>query len=401
MASGGNTGSRPLGVYVHFPFCASRCSYCDFPTEARAVVPHEAYAAAICAELAFRQEDYAGRRLRSVYFGGGTPGLWKAECVRRVLEHVCSAFADQGTQGLSSGVEVTLEMNPGDVRLDDLRRLREGGVTRLSLGVQSLHDDELALLGRRHSSKEALRSIELARAAGFEHIACDLMFGLPSQSPSRFLESLREVVGFGPEHVSVYCLTLEEGTPLFARVQAGDLELPDDEVQVAMFEMGRQLLLQAGFRHYEISNFAMPGREAVHNNLYWTGGEYLGLGAAAHSMRYLPGGGVERRANPRDPDAYITSAMAGTLCPENIEILDTSKVRREALWLGLRLLEGISRKEYEARHGVDPAAVAGGVLAELVSEGLLEMTPECVRLTWRGVLFADEVGARLLAGGLP
>ena len=406
-----------FGVYVHFPFCASRCPYCDFATEARATLPHEAYADAVIAEVHARAPDFAGRTLRSIYFGGGTPGLWRVDRVVAVIAAIHEALAPGGApHGPSATMEVTLEMNPGDAEAAGLAALRAGGVNRLSLGVQSLDDDELHLLGRRHGRAEALDAYRVARAAGFEDLACDLIFGLPGQPLERFRRTLDEVCGLGPEHVSVYNLTVEEGTPFGAQARAGRLRLPDQGLQVDMYELARERLAAAGLRHYEVSNFARPGREAVHNGLYWRGAEYLGVGAAAHSLRLLPTSGgtagpgapagrdataaaaqvAERRANPRDPDAYMADARAGRLQPASVEKLDPDARRREALWLGLRVLDGISRPGFVAQYGVDPVQLAAAACADLEAQGLLVIDPDRLRLTHRGLLFADEVGMRFL-----
>jgi oxygen-independent coproporphyrinogen III oxidase len=415
MGSVGNQGVEveDFGVYVHFPFCASRCPYCDFATEARTALPHEAYAEAVLAEIDSRAPDYAGRTLRSIYFGGGTPGLWRVDCVAAAVAAVRAVFAPHGS---SEAIEVTIEVNPGDAAAAHLEALRAGGVNRLSLGVQSLDDDELRLLGRRHGRAEALAAFRLARAAGFENLACDLIFGLPGQPLERFRGSLDELCDLGPEHVSVYNLTVEEGTPFAAQVGAGRLRLPDGGVQVDMYELARERLAGAGLRHYEVSNFARPGREAVHNGLYWRGAEYLGVGAAAHSLRLVSGPGsaagsgvdatsglgaaagrvAERRANPRDPDAYMAAARARSLRPAAVECLGPEARRREALWLGLRVLDGISRPRFAALYGIDPVESAAAACADLMAQGLLVVEPARLRLTHRGLLFADEVGMRFL-----
>jgi oxygen-independent coproporphyrinogen III oxidase len=415
MGSVGNHVTAELGVYVHFPFCASRCPYCDFATEARATLPHESYADAVVAEIHARAPDYADRTLRSIYFGGGTPGLWRADRVAAVIAAVRAALATSTGaapegHGPAAPLEVTVEINPGDADLGHLEALRAGGVNRLSLGVQSLDEDELRLLGRRHGRAEALAAFRLARGAGFDNLACDLIFGLPGQPLRRFRGTLDELCDLGPEHVSVYNLTIEEGTPFASQVGTGRLRLPDGGVQVDMYELARERLAAAGLRHYEVSNFARAGREAVHNGLYWRGAEYLGVGAAAHSLRLVSAPGrdtglgadagstpaAERRANPRDPDAYVAAARSGSLGPAMVERLDVDARRREALWLGLRVLDGISRPGFAALYGVDPAEFAAAACADLVAQGLLVMEPERLLLTHRGLLFADEVGMRFL-----
>jgi oxygen-independent coproporphyrinogen-3 oxidase len=384
-----------LGVYVHFPFCQSRCPYCGFATEARATLPHEAYAAAVLAELGARAREVEGRRLRSIYFGGGTPGRWRVDRVAAVVAGIRAAVPARAPD-----LEVTLEANPGDLRAGELAALRAAGVNRLSLGIQSLDEHELRVLGRRCDRAGALAAIARARAAGFDNLSCDLMFALPGQTVARWRATLDEMCALAPEHLSVYNLTVEEATPFGARARAGRLPLPDEEVQVEMFELAHERLAAAGYAHYEISNYARPGREAVHNTLYWRGAEYLGLGAAAHSMRFLgPGPAparIERRANPRLPEPYMEAAAAGVLAPASREELDLAAQQREGLWLGLRLLAGVERAAFRGRYATDPVAVAPAVCRDLTRQGLLEVTAERVRLTGRGLLFADEVAVALM-----
>jgi oxygen-independent coproporphyrinogen-3 oxidase len=383
-----------LGVYVHFPFCRSRCPYCDFATEARSILPHDEYATAVLEELRWRAPEYAGRHLRSIYFGGGTPGLWRADRVVAIIDGVTAAC---GGRVSDDALEVTLEANPDDVSHMELGALRAGGVNRLSLGIQSLDDAELKTLGRRSDRATAISAIRRARAAGFARLSCDLMSGLPGQTCAQLRVTVDELIQLGPEHISIYHLTLEGNAPLAMKERQGLLRLPDQGLQVEMFEMCRELLAAAGYGHYEVSNFARAGHEAVHNSLYWRGDEYLGLGAAAHSMRALAGGAqIERRANPRELDRYLTVVRTADSRVIEREVLDHDAQRREALWLGLRMLAGISRVDYVRRYGIDPVAVVPEACADLAAQGLLEVTAEHVRLTRRGLLFADEVALRFL-----
>jgi oxygen-independent coproporphyrinogen-3 oxidase len=278
--------------------------------------------------------------------------------------------------------------------------LLEAGVNRLSLGVQSLDDRELALLGRRADRATTLRALQAVRAAGCDNLSCDLMFALPGQTLTRLGETLDEVMALGPEHVSAYGLTVEDGTPFGVARRAGTLTLPAEGLGADMFELVCERLGAAGYEHYEISNFARPGRAAVHNTLYWVGSEYLGLGAAAHSMRFLDGGSpparIERRANVRSPEAYLAAARGGRHEPGEREELDLAAQRREGLWLWLRLVAGVDRDAFARRYGVDPAAVDPEATAGLERQGLLAVTPARLQLTRRGVLFADEVALAFL-----
>jgi oxygen-independent coproporphyrinogen-3 oxidase len=375
-----------FGVYIHFPYCRKRCPYCDFAVHARARIPHDQYAAAVTRELAERAPLFAGRRLTSIYFGGGTPGLWRSDCIGAVVAAVRQRFPADADEP-----EITVEANPDDLPRAQLDGLRAAGVTRLSLGVQSLSDKHLHTLGRAHGRAEAERAVAEARAAGFARISVDLMFGIPSQTLTELEEDLAGVLAMEPDHLSVYNLTVEDRTAFGGLLRAGMLAVPDSGVCAEMYERIDARLAGAGFSHYEISSWARPGRRAVHNSLYWTGGEYLGLGCSAHSFRHLPDGGGERFSVARSVDDWLRDpAIQGR------ETLDAAALEREAVWLGLRLLDGIDRARHRGLHGVDPAEAHAAEIERLVAEGLVAVTPERLRLTPRGVLFADEVGARFV-----
>ncbi len=375
-----------FGVYIHFPYCRKRCPYCDFAVHARQRIPHERYADAVTAELDARAPLFEGRRAVSVYFGGGTPGLWRTDCLARVLAAVQARFG-------SDAQEVTVEANPDDLPSEQLIALRAAGVTRLSLGVQSLSPKHLSTLGRLHGPDEARRSVREARQAGFASLSLDLMFGLPSQTLAELERDLDGMLALEPDHLSVYNLTIEERTAFGAMSRAGTLKVPDNGLCADMYARVIERLRAAGFQQYEISSHARPGKRAVHNTLYWTGGEYLGLGCSAHSFRRLPGtsGAAERFAVVKSVDDYLKS-------PEIVhrEHLDAAALEREAVWLGLRFLDGIERAAHLRRHGIDPVAAHAVEVERLQREGLVEVTEARLRLTARGVFFADEVGARFL-----
>jgi oxygen-independent coproporphyrinogen-3 oxidase len=377
-----------FGVYIHFPYCRKRCPYCDFAVHARARIPHDAYAYAVVAELAERAPLFAGRELVSIYFGGGTPGLWRADCLARVIAAVKATFAQ--SPSLPS-LEVTVEANPDDLAREHLDALFAAGVNRLSLGAQSLNDKHLHTLGRTHGATQVQAAVDAARAAGFASLSLDLMFALPAQTLTELEADLAGVLAMAPDHLSVYNLTVEERTAFGGMQRAGLLQVPESGVAAEMYERIMQRLAGAGFEHYEISSWAKPGRRARHNTLYWTGGEYLGLGCSAHSFRRLPDGGGERFSAVRSVDAWLKAPPLATR-----ETLDAGALEREAVWLGLRLLDGIDRAAHARLHGVDPLTAHQREIERLVGEGLIVVTPERIRLTPRGVLFADEVGARLV-----
>lgn len=373
------------GVYVHFPFCARRCPYCDFNVVAQPDPPHLDYRDAVLAELAVRARDFGGRGpVASVYFGGGTPGLWRPDCVGDVLDAIDARF------GVPASAEITLEMNPDDATPDRFAGLRAAGINRLSLGTQSFDDELLARLGRRNRAVDNHRAVAGARAAGFDDLSLDLIQGAAGQSLEDALVDVDAVLSHGPTHVSTYQLTIEERTPFGARAARGEVLVVDDDAQAAIYEETRQRLRDGGVTPYEISNAARPGHEAVHNSLYWTGGEYLPLGAGAHGFRMLPGGRAERWENARHPGRYQRAAMAGAPAETFRETLAAATLSEEALMCGLRLDRGL---EPTAAH----RARFGAAAERLARLGLLAVGAERWQVTGRGRLLLNTVLADLLS----
>jgi oxygen-independent coproporphyrinogen-3 oxidase len=389
-------GSRPLGVYVHFPFCVARCPYCDFAVAVRREIPHDDYADCVLSELNARSPWWKGKnqpRLASIYFGGGTPGLWRPEALGRVLMAARQSFMG------GSEIEITVEANPGDLASTTLRDLRGLGVNRLSFGAQAFQDRLLQRIGRRHEAAEIPRAFEAARAAGFDNLCADLMFGLPDQTMDDWRASLAALRALAPDHITAYALTVEPGTRFGALDRAGKLDRPDDDVVATMYTACHDTLTQAGYEHYEISSYARPGRRSVHNSLYWTMGAYLGLGVSASSYRPLQSGEGWRFSNPRSVGDYLRGvrAQAGAVPPEQVELRSPEQIEDEALWLGLRMSDGVDRRAHERRYGHDPLALPERASAAetCAAAGWLEVTAEKLRLTQAGFLFADEVAVRL------
>jgi oxygen-independent coproporphyrinogen-3 oxidase len=334
-----------LALYLHVPFCRRRCSYCDFNTFAGLEGLFEPYAAALAKEILRVGQ---GERAISVFFGGGTPSVLPTALVGDVLAACCEAFA------VEARAEISLEANPGTVDEEKLADLRHLGVNRLSLGVQSARADELALLGRLHSFEQAVQAVSLARAAGFDNLSLDLIYGLPRQSLAHWAETLRAALALSPQHISAYCLSVEDGTPLADWVESGQVPAPDADLAAEMYELAERVLKQAGFVHYEISNWARPGRECRHNLVYWRNGAYLGFGAGAHSHR-----AGRRWWNVPAPAAYIARLKAGENPQEDAEEIDAALAMCETMMLGLRLREGVSARAFEERFGRGLAEVYG------------------------------------------
>lgn len=381
---------QSISLYIHFPFCLKKCLYCDFNSLAGSPVTPDDYVAAVVREMELR----AARLDRPVtaptlYFGGGTPSLMEPGLVGRLIEAAVRLF------GLTADAEMTIEANPGTLTVGKLAGYRSAGVNRLSLGVQSFSDEMLALLGRVHTAREALDAYAAARDAGFTNIGIDLIHSLPGETPAGWRDDLVRAIDLRPEHVSAYGLTVEEGTPFQLLAQEGRLPLPGEEEGVAMFLETGKFLREAGYEHYEISNFARPGFRSRHNQVYWRRGNCLGFGAGAHSFLRSPGFGVRWR-NALSPEAYLEADSRGALVEEELTLLTERDAMAEFFFLGLRMLDGVEPALFRREFGLTVEEAYPGELERLFSEGLIERREGFVRLTGRGVLVANQVFMRFL-----
>jgi len=389
-----------VGVYVHIPFCERVCPYCDFAVEGVKRLDRareEPYVDALLRELAARAADFAGHRLASLYFGGGTPSLCHPESIARIVRAVHAAFPSAGP------IETTLEVNPSTVERERLPAFRDAGVERVSVGVQSFDDGVLKRLGRAHCAEEAHATLAACRAAGFHAISLDVLYAAPRQSRAQLDADLAAALAFAPEHVSTYELTLEPGTPFAAAAERGKLALPEEEVALGMFEACDAALTAAGYEHYEISNFARPGFAAVHNQRYWRRLPVLGLGCGAFSTdppsAETPFG--VRRANVRGAGDYLRRIAAGASAEaEPAEVLDAETARGEAIFLGLRTAQGIDAAAFAREFGAPPRGFYAQSLTELLAQGLLrEGGAGDLQLTPRGRRFSNEVFAHFVGAG--
>ncbi|HYY53144.1 MAG TPA: radical SAM family heme chaperone HemW, partial [Myxococcales bacterium] len=325
-----------FGVYIHFPYCLSKCPYCDFASRAEAVIPQQRYTDSVIRELRTRAVQFPGRKAVSIYFGGGTPSLWDPAQLGRVLREIRSLWS------VESDAEVTLEANPGTTDEDRFAAFRELGVNRLSIGVQSFAPAQLVALGRKHSGHDALRAFQTARAAGFRNVSLDLIHGVERQTPALAARDAAAAVALGPEHISCYSLTLHglaEEVPMAKAVRRGELTLPDDEVVSEMGDAVREELGKGGYARYEISNYARSGRASVHNSLYWRGGEYAAAGCGACGFLRQGGGGL-RYANDRSPERYMERVERTGTGEASSERVSPEEHLRERIFTGLRLAEG-------------------------------------------------------------
>ncbi|HLH27035.1 MAG TPA: radical SAM family heme chaperone HemW [Chloroflexota bacterium] len=368
------------GLYIHVPFCARLCPYCDFDTQDRDLQLISPYAVALVREV----DLLPAARLHSVFFGGGTPSLLQPAQLAAVLDACRARFA------LPPDCEITVECNPNNVRAARLDGYRAAGVNRLSLGVQAMDDAALKLLGRQHTVERVRQAVATARATGFDDLSLDLMYGLPGQTLAAWERTLDAALALAPEHLSCYLLTLEDWTPMGQQVARGELALPDDDLVAAQYELTRARLAAAGLRQYEISNCARPGRESRHNLGYWRAEPYLALGPGAVSSL----GGRRRKQTPVVAD-YLAAVAQGEHRFVEDERLDAATQAREALMLGLRLRAGVDLAAYRARFGRDVRDVCGAALDELVVSGFLEWHAGRLRLADRALLVSNEVLVRL------
>ncbi len=371
------------GIYIHIPFCRTRCVYCDFATGAYDGPLAERYVSAVAQEIsAFRPEN-GTIETDTVYFGGGTPSLLSPAQVERILSAVRARFR------LTEDAEVTMEMNPGTVTRAGLSEFRRLGINRASFGAQTFADDELRRLGRSHTVADTRRTFADLRAAGFDNISFDLIAGLPAQTLAAWARNLDESIALRPPHISLYLLEVHEGTPLAAQIERGAEPRPDDERAAEMYRMMVERLTAAGYEHYEISNFARPGFASRHNTKYWTGAPVYGFGCSAHSFD----GASQRWANERDAARYVELIEAGESAVAETTALDEQDMRAEALFLGLRMMCGIDLNEHRARFGADVRADYSADLARLREAGLIELRDDVMKLTPTGALLSNEVFA--------
>lgn len=391
--AGPEAGEKAAGVYVHIPFCLSKCPYCDFNSYPIAATNTHEYTAALLKQV----ELFAGhswvlsRSFASLYIGGGTPTVLESGQLAGLIACCSRAFRFAGLPG--SGPEVTVECNPNTVDLEKLIALKQAGANRISIGVQSFSDKLLRVLGRSHSAADGLRAFALARDAGFANISIDLMYGLPQQELKDWVETLDIALALAPEHFSLYELTLEQETPFYLLAEQNRLGQPDEETVLAMMAATQERLGNSGLQRYEISNFSRPGFECRHNINYWENGSYLGLGAGAVSCF----SGL-RIKNSLDPGEIIRSAETGRLPFFEGECLSVEDRCKESVVMGLRMTGGVDTRRLGERFDIDVKNYYGRKLENLVGQGLLEFDNDglMLRLTEKGLLLANQVMAELI-----
>lgn len=373
------------GIYIHIPFCKRRCDYCAFFSTMLGEEAKKRYVARLCGEAAERKDYLGGAAVSSVYLGGGTPSQLS-------IGELADIFgALKANYPIDSGAEITMEVNPDDITSTYVAALRSLPVNRISMGVQSFHDNLLSAIHRRHTAEGAVEAYNILREAGFDNISIDLIYALPGETLEQWGEDLQRAIALRPEHVSAYALSFEEGTPLYARLGRGEVAELSEDLYAQMYAMLIDALRSAGYEHYEISNFALPGRRARHNSSYWTGAPYLGLGAGAHSFY-----GGSRRVNLPDVAKYVSAERV----PCEIERLTAAEEYDEMVMTRLRTCEGISLSALEARFGRKACSYIESMAKSYIALGKLKIEALGgdlrMKLTEEGVLISDAIISDLM-----
>ena len=375
-----------LGLYLHIPYCLHKCGYCDFNSHPENQVESVHYVEALLKELKFYSTTLKSYNVPTVFMGGGTPTILPPSQLKKILDTVRQSF------NLTPDCEITIEANPATIKLETLQEIHAAGYNRISIGVQSFDEKELQLLERVHNEEEIHSTVHRARSANFENLSMDLMFALPDQSTEKWQSHLKQATAKNPDHLSTYNLTIEPATAFFKLHEKGKLCLPHEDIQLEMYETTIQVLEDAGYSQYEISNFSKPGMESQHNINYWNNGEYLGVGAGASS--YLNG---ERSKNINLPSIYIREIETKASAVDTRERLEPLQAMGETLMLGLRLLKGVSIDVFENRFQVSFQKVYGKVVESLLNQELITLNENRIALSRKGLFLADSVILKFMA----
>lgn len=376
---------KDLGLYLHVPFCMKKCGYCDFLSWKGTEEEQEIYVQSLIREIGSYEEFAKNYKVSTVFVGGGTPSILTGEQMERIFDAISKVF------WLEKRPEITLEMNPGTVTVEKLKAYKRAGVNRLSMGLQSVKNENLKMLGRVHTYEEFLHSYELARQEKFDNISIDLISSLPGQTLESWEEELRQAIDLNPEHVSVYQLILEEGTPFYEKYANHPELLPTEEISRDIYLLTGKLLKEAGYEQYEISNYAKPGNESRHNLKYWERKDYLGLGLGAASMvRNI------RMSNTRDMKTYLERCEQPKTMREDVEFLEEPRQMEEFMFLGLRKTRGVSRKEFRRIFGQELDMVYEKALYKCLENGLLKEHKDRIFLSEEGMLLSNLVMSEFL-----
>lgn len=370
--------NKEMGIYVHIPFCKKKCDYCDFISFSNKNSKMQEYIEAVLKEIELQKIK---KQITTIYIGGGTPSYIDSKYIKEILSEICK-------KNVADNAEITIEVNPGTVTLEKLKDYKMVGINRLSIGLQTTNDELLKQIGRIHNTEHFLETYKMAREVGFKNINVDLMLGLPNQRIKDLKDSLEKIIQLQPEHISVYSLIVEERTPIANKIESGELELPEEELERNMYWYVKNTLELNGYKHYEISNFAKKGFESKHNMNCWNQEEYIGIGIAAHSYR-----DITRYSNTENMSEYIKNVQSNKLERNRIihEIQKEDDTKRECMLLGLRKIEGISIKKFKEKFGDNPIYLYRNELKKLSDENLINIEEDNIRLTNKGIDLANLV----------
>lgn len=376
---------KDLGLYVHIPFCVRKCEYCDFLSWSAGEEEREQYVNALLSEIESYRDFVKGYRVSTIFVGGGTPSVLRPKQMERILQKIYEVFE------LEKRPEITIEVNPGTVDEEKLQCYKANGVNRLSMGLQSVKDEKLRLLGRIHTYQEFAESYELARKVGFDNISIDLISSVPGQTLQEWKEELEIAAVQNPEHISVYQLIIEEGTPFYEKYAEHPELLPDEETSREIYLWTGRFLKEAGYEQYEISNYAKPGKESRHNLKYWERGDYLGLGLGAASMvRNI------RMSNTKDMKTYLERCDKPKIMREDVQFLEEPRQMEEFMFLGLRKTRGVSKKEFRRIFGREMDMVYEKALHKCLENGMLLEHKDRIFLSEEGTLLSNMVLSEFL-----
>lgn len=370
--------NKEIGIYVHIPFCKRKCEYCDFISYSDKNSKIEEYIEAVKKEIELQKIK---SEITTIYIGGGTPSYIDSKYIKEIMTEIQK-------KNVSKYTETTIEVNPGTVTLEKLKDYKDVGINRLSIGLQSAQDELLKQIGRIHNFEQFLETYRMAREVGFKNINVDLMLGLPNQRIKDLKESLEKIIELQPEHISVYSLIVEDGTPIANKLESGELELPDEELERNMYWYVKNTLELNGYKHYEISNFAKQGYESKHNMNCWNQKEYIGIGIAAHSYR-----DITRYSNTENLGEYIRNVKNGKLERNRIihEIQKEDDTKKEYMLLGLRQIDGVKISKFKEKFGDNPIYLFRNELKKLSDENLIIVDEDNIRLTNKGIDLANLV----------
>ena len=384
-----HTYAGPLALYIHWPFCLKKCPYCDFNSHVRSAIDENAWQQALLAELSFFAEMHPCAKINSVFFGGGTPSLMPPAVVHALLNSIDTQW------GLDADTEITLEANPSSVEAERFKAYRKAGVNRLSVGIQSLRDDALKFLGRLHSAREALEALKVARHT-FDRVSFDLIYARPAMTVHTWQQELSQALAFDPDHLSLYQLTIEEGTAFYQQYQRGKFSLPGEEEAADLFALTQHMTATAGLPAYEVSNHARKGHESRHNLAYWTGLPYVGVGPGAHGRLIGKKGAAVAHAQVKKPEGWLSQVQKAGFATDYSDAISPQERLTEHIMMGLRLYEGVDLLAVHRSTGIDPKSqLDSQAITALQDSGYLYHTGTRLALTAQGMPLLNTILPKL------